>query len=227
MTNNWPQSPLVPSGPAWPAPVCPAAPCRNRTLIMSICSWLWQKKTLSCWLNMRLYVSSCSCRLFSWSVPLSFSCSALSLSCSKMTFWFKLHRSQWQNEHRVAYVNKRMRHLLMCHLTPAALWCASPCCPIHLSDCWSASDGPLCETGSASPQYPEHIPAHGYMLPWTNGHQIANLKTLSLVAQYLDFISRLDLIVLLHGFNFLWRETFMTVTECKHVKTNFLFQKFV
>lgn len=38
------------------------------------------------------YVSSCSLRLFSWSVVLSFSCSTLSLSCSNMIFWLRLEQ---------------------------------------------------------------------------------------------------------------------------------------
>lgn len=40
-------------------------------------------------------------------------------------------------------------------LTPAAPWSASPWRPAHLEGCWSASGGPLGETGSASPQHPE------------------------------------------------------------------------
>ncbi len=40
-SNNWPQSPPVPSGPVWPAPSCPAAPCTmwNRCYCEHVASW--------------------------------------------------------------------------------------------------------------------------------------------------------------------------------------------
>lgn len=41
-------------------------------------------------------------------------------------------------------------------LTLAALWWASPCCPAHLSGCWSVSGELHDESGSASPPLPEH-----------------------------------------------------------------------
>lgn len=45
------------------------------------------------------YVSSCSLRLFSWSVDLSFSCSTLSLSCSSMIFWFRLEEKTQRHDY--------------------------------------------------------------------------------------------------------------------------------
>lgn len=40
-------------------------------------------------------------------------------------------------------------------LTLAFQWWVSPCCPAHLSGCWSASDEPHGGSGSASPLLPE------------------------------------------------------------------------
>lgn len=53
------------------------------------------------------YVSSCSLRLFSWSVDLSFSCSTRSLSCSSMIFWFRLEEEQHRDGHQFMTSSRR------------------------------------------------------------------------------------------------------------------------